>query len=203
LSKVKVVLAVSVFFLLPTIIHAQQFDVGFGVDTISAPSTNVTSTFVGSTQSLTGGAYPIFSADYLLKRHFGIQGEVAWRAAQNLYLGFEPYRPIFFDFNAIYSRKINRYVAPELAAGIGAESVRFYQNYFNCSFFGGCTNYVTSTHFLGDVGGGLRLYVHGNFFVRPEAHLYWIHNNVEFSSNHATRYGISIGYTFGSPIGYP
>ena len=202
MSKLAAVLVMA-FFLFQAAAHAQQFDVTFGVDTLNAPSTNLTSTFVGSTQSLTGGAYPVFTADYLFKRHFGIQGEVAWRASQALYLGFEPYRPIFFDFNGIYAPRVSKYFAPELAAGIGAESVRFYQNVFNCSFFGGCTNYVTSTHFLGDVGGGLRLYPHGNFFVRPEAHLYLIHNNVEFSSGHAVRYGMSIGYTFGNTLGFP
>ena len=32
---------------------------------------------------------------------------------------------------------------------------------------------------MGDVGGGIRFYPYGNFFVRPEVRLYLIHNNVE------------------------
>lgn len=205
MSKFTAVLGVvvSAFLFSQAAAHAQQFDATFGVDTITAPSTNVSSTFLSSTQSISGGAYPIFTADYLFKKNYGIQAEVSWRASRNLYLGFEPFRPIFFDFNGIYAPRVAKYFAPELTAGIGAESVRFYQNSFNCSFFGGCTNYVTSTHFLGDFGGGLRLYVHGNFFVRPEAHLYLIHNNVEFSSGHAVRYGVSVGYTFGNSLGFP
>jgi hypothetical protein len=45
-------------------------------------------------------------------------------------------------------------------------------------------------------GGGLRLSAFHALFVRPEAHLYLVNNNVEFSSGHAVRYGVSIGYTF-------
>jgi hypothetical protein len=86
-------------------------------------------------------------------------------------------------------------VGAEIVGGIGAESLRFYQPYFNCNFVT-CTNYVSSNHFLGDFGGGLKFYVHGGFFVRPEARLYFIHNNAEFSSGKAVRYGVSIGYTF-------
>jgi hypothetical protein len=50
---------------------------------------------------------------------------------------------------------------------------------------------------MGDVGGGLKFYVYRSFFVRPEMRLYLIHNNVEFVSSRAFRYGASIGYTFG------
>lgn len=192
-----VVAVLSAVFVSANAVYGQQFDLAFGVNTISAPSTNLSNTFTNSTQSLSGGAYPLFSGDYLFKHNFGVQGEVAWRASQNLYLGFQPYRPIFFDFNAIYAPPLGKYITPEMSAGIGAISTRFYSNAFNCSFFGGCTNYVSSNHFLGDFGGGIRLYLHGNFFIRPEARLYLINNNVEFSSGRATRYGMSIGYSFG------
>ncbi len=49
---------------------------------------------------------------------------------------------------------------------------------------------------MGDFGGGIRFYVWHSVFVRPEARLYLINNNVEFSSGYALRYGISIGYSF-------
>jgi hypothetical protein len=52
---------------------------------------------------------------------------------------------------------------------------------------------------MGHFGGGLRLYVWGNLFVRPEAHFYLIHNNTDFSGPWAARYGASIGYSFGRP----
>jgi len=201
-SKLAFAVLVGAFYLVSVAAQAQQFDLGFGLGTVTAPSTNVGSTFSGSTQSLSGGAYPVFSGDYLFRRNFGVGGEIAWRASRNLYLGFQPYRPVFFDFNGVYAPQLSKFISPELQAGIGVSSTRFYQNFFNCSFFGGCTNYVSSNHFLGHFGAGIRLYPHGNFFIRPEAHLYLINNNVEFSSGRLVRYGITIGYTFGSPLRY-
>ena len=187
-----------VFVLASSVSHAQQFDLAFGVGTVSAPSSiTVINDFNHSPQTVGGGAYPVISGDFLLHKDFGIQGEIAWRASQNLYLGFQPFRPIFFDFNGIYAPHLGKFVEPELMAGIGAEDVRFYQNFVSCSFIGGCTNYISSKHFMGHFGAGLRLYAHGNFFIRPEASLYLVHNNVEFTSSRATRYGVSIGYTFG------
>ena len=50
---------------------------------------------------------------------------------------------------------------------------------------------------MGAFGAGLKLYPKGGFFVRPEAKLYLVNNNLNFSSAYATRYGLSIGYTFG------
>ena len=190
--------ALSTLLLAVGTAHGQQGDVAFGVGTITAPSA-LSASGNYSQQSLTGGAYPVFSGDVIFyKRRFGIGGEVAWRASQGKYQGFFPFRPIFYDFNAIWVPGTLRHIAPQLEAGIGAESVRFYQNFFLCGF-SGCTNYSSSNHFLGHFGGGLRLYIKGNFFVRPEAHLYLVHNNFEFSSGRATRFGLSIGYTFRPP----
>ena len=82
----------------------------------------------------------------------------------------------------------------ELVGGIGALST-----HFDTGTTGGiysCSNYQSSNHFDADFGGGIKLYPKGNFFIRPQARFYLIHDNLEFSSNHATRYGGSIGYTF-------
>jgi len=174
--------------------HAQQFDVGFGVNTILAPSASSASNGY-ATQSLKGGAYPVFGAYGLFKKHFGVGGEVAWKASQGLYQGYQPYRPLFFDFNGVYAPPVGKHLEAELMAGIGAETIRFYQQYYTCNFVT-CTNYSSSTHFLGHFSAGLKYYFYGNFFIRPEAHIYLINNNVEFSSPWAARVGASIGYTF-------
>jgi hypothetical protein len=173
--------------------HAQQFDAAFGVGTLTAPSASEASDG-HLPQTLGGGTYLNFSGDFLFWKQFGVSGEATWRASQNVYGGFQPYRPILYDFNAIYAPQFHR-VGAELMAGIGAESLRFYQPYYNCSFTG-CTNYTSSNHFMGHFGAAVRLYAIGNFFIRPEAHLYLINNNFEFSSGRATRFGVSIGYSF-------
>ena len=181
--------------------QAQKVDLAFGVSTVDAPGIgNLT---LGDPNhapvSLTGGAYPGFSGDVLFYHHLGFGAEVFWRASQaNNYAGILGlnYRPLLYDFNAVYSPKLASHAYLELVAGIGAQSTRFYCSTCFNPFTG--TNYASSNHFMGDFGGGIKLYpTQGGFFVRPEARVYLVNNNLEFSSARATRYGISIGYTFG------
>lgn len=174
--------------------QAQQLDAAFGLSAVKSPSaSNASGNY--SPQAVGGGAYPAISADVLFKHYFGFQGEVAWRGSQNLYQGYQPYRSIFYDFNAIFAPHFGPRVGAELLAGFGAESNRFYTGQYTCSFTS-CTNYTSSNHLMGDVGGGLKLYVTKNIFVRPEVRAYFVRNNFEFSSASAYRAGVSVGYTF-------
>ncbi len=174
-----------------------QFDVGFGVGTVFAPSAGSASGN-HSPQTIGGGAYLNFSGDYVFWRHLGVEGEVAWRASENLYGGYQPFRPIFYDFNAIYAPPLGRHAQLELLGGIGGLSTRFYTQTYTCNYFYySCTNYYSSNHFMGDVGAGLRVYLTRGVFVRPEFREYFINNNYEFSSGHATRAGVTLGYSFG------
>jgi hypothetical protein len=194
------VLLVGVFAL-AQVAYAQQLDVAFGVGSIQSKSN--LDAFNGANghtpASIGGGAAPAFSADYIFKKGFGIQGEVAWRGTQTLYGGYQPFRPILYDFNAMYAPKLGKRVQVELLGGIGSQSSRFYGNY-TCTggFYFNCTDYQSSNHLLGHVGGGVRFYLFNSIFVRPEAHAYFVHNNWEFNSAHEQRYGVSIGYTFGT-----
>ncbi|HLH08999.1 MAG TPA: hypothetical protein VKW78_17300 [Terriglobales bacterium] len=177
--------ATLVTLLTAGVIQAQQVDASFGVGTILAPSAaNASGNY--SSQSLRGGAYPVIRGDFLLHKNYGIMGEVSWRASQNNYQGTSPYRPLFWDFNGIYAPRLGDKAGLELSAGIGAESIRFYQPFYYCSFYS-CTNYTSSNHFMGHFGGGLRYYFHGGAFIRPEADFYLIRNNYEFSSPYAVR----------------
>lgn len=197
-SRIGVTLAFVVFFITLSA-SAQQFDVAFGVSGVNAPSSSDASGD-HSPQTVGGGTFLGFSGDYLFFHNFGVNGEVNWRAGQNSYaISQQPFRPIFFDFNGIWVPRVSDRVQPELKAGLGVESVRFYQPFFVCqSIFGGCTDYTSTNHFMGDFGAAVRLYVWHHVFVRPEAQVYLIHNNLEFSSGHAARFGVSIGYTFRS-----
>jgi hypothetical protein len=179
--------------LFSTVAHAQQVDFAFGMGTTNAPSASQADSN-HSPVSLTGGAYPSFSGDVLLHKRIGFQGELAWRASRANYPGADiPYRPLFWDFNAIYAPKLASHAEVNLLGGIGAESIRFYVGTV-CGAFS-CSNFQSSNHFMGHFGAGLKLYPVRNFFIRPEAHLYLVNNNVEFSSPRVVRYGISIGYT--------
>jgi hypothetical protein len=176
--------------------YGQQFDLAFGVGTVTGqPATDALNDQNHTPQSISGGAYPTFSGDFLfIKKYLGVGGEVAWRSHQNTDIFFQPYRPILYDFNAVLAPPLGKKAQAELQGGIGMESVRFYTPFFSCSFTG-CTNFQSSNHFLAHVGGGLRFYVTRAIFIRPEAHLYFVRNNIEFSGPRVQRFGVSIGYS--------
>ena len=182
--------------------RAQQIDVAVGASTLlSAKYTSSSQSYLPATEK--GGAYPSFSADVLLKKHFGLEGEFAFRAKQGLYNGYQGFRPVLYDVNALYAPRLGDKITADLMAGIGGERVIFYNRFATCgstygpSYVSGCTVFISSNHLLGHVGAGVRYYFWHNFFVRPEAHLYFIHNNFEFNSNYVGRLGVSLGYTLG------
>jgi hypothetical protein len=188
------------FFLLGTAAQAQQFDMSFGAGTLVAPGSNPTplppSSPPSAQQTLSGGTYLNLGLDFLFFHNFGVGFNASWRASQNLYQGFQPFRPFFYDVDAVYAPPLGKHAQLELSAGIGAESIRFYTPFLTCGTFTGCTDFVSSNHFLGQFGAGVRLYVTPRIFIRPEAHMYLVNNNFEFSSARATRVGVSIGYSF-------
>jgi hypothetical protein len=190
-----VLFACAAIFSFSGVAHA-QIDFAFGVSTVQAPGPSAANGIDHQPVSLTGGAYPGFSGDVLFFHHFGIGGEIFWKASQGKYGGDPtlPFRPIFYDFDAVYSPKLASHASLELVAGIGAQSTRFYCSSCFNPFTG--TNYASVNHFMGDFGGGIKFYPKGGFFVRPEARLYLVNHNLEFSSARVGRYGVSIGYTF-------
>lgn len=192
--------AFFLLFVITNTAYAQQFDIAFGYGTVGGnPASDASATDIlngtHSAQSISGGGYPSFSGDFLFwKKYVGIGGEVAWRAHQNVNQFGEPFRPILYDFNGVFAPPLGKRAQLELQGGIGALSIRFYQAFFTCSFFG-CTDYSSSNHFMGHVGGGVRLYFWHNLFLRPEAHVYIVHNNFEFAGPRVTRYAVSLGYS--------
>ena len=184
----------------PSIASAQQGDAMIGFGTVMSP--NASACGAGTTLNFTcperGGLYTNISGDVIFHRRVGFGFDAAWRSLGD-YGGFgQPYRPILFDFNGVYQPKITKKLGADLMAGVGWQTTRFYayQNTSSCIYFNAC--YTSSNHFLIDVGGGIRYYVWGHVFVRPEAHYYHILNNTDyFSSGNVIRVGASIGYTIG------
>lgn len=201
MKRLALVLLLSAICVLATSACAQQFDVAVGVSALkSAPASDALFDPDHSPQSVGGGAFPVISGDFLFRHQVGVGGEVFWRATRNLYQAFgaqQEFRPVFYDFNAVWAPKLGKQAAAQLEGGIGAESARFYTPFVTCNFVS-CTNFVSSNHFMAHLGGGLKIYIWRNVFLRPEAHYYFIHDNSEFSGNNATRFGASIGYTWRS-----
>jgi len=203
LKKLLTLFALSLSVLFTVAAQAQEFHGAFGFGGIKAPGPSTNSEGVAF-PSLGGGLYPSFSGIFILKHHIGFGGQVAWRARQALYTessfgglpGFQaPYRPIFYNFDAVYGRKFGKKFGADVMAGIGGMDLRFYTPNFTCGFTG-CTNYVSSNHFAGHIGADIRYYFWGNAFIRPEAHYYVIRNNVEFNGANVARFAVSIGYSF-------
>jgi hypothetical protein len=179
--------------------QAQKIDIAFGGSTVLAPSASSCSGDCQVPQSLAGGTFLGVSGDVIFWHNLGVGAEVNWRASQGggSYLdqfGLN-YRPVFYNFNAVYSPKLASHAYLELVGGIGAMSTHLYQCN-NCGISGGSSEVASSSHFDADFGGGLKLYVSHGFFIRPEARVYWINNDTNFAGAHATRVGASIGYTF-------
>ena len=76
---------------------------------------------------LTGGAFPGFSGDVLFWHNLGFGAEVYWRAGSTKLRSIPlrrrsgvNYRPVFYNFNAVYSPKLASHTYLELVGGIGA-----------------------------------------------------------------------------------
>lgn len=189
--------------LLSAFASAQQIDVTVGGSTaLSTKNTSASQTYLPPAEK--SGLYPSVSADYIFHKNFGFNAEVAVRAKEGLYNGFQGYRPIFFDANAIFVPRISAKAHAEFMAGVGGVRTAFYNQSgsygqsgsCNPIYANGCLTYLSTTHFLAHIGGGIRYDVWRSFFIRPEAHLYLIPNNTPFNSDYVGRVGVSIGYRF-------
>jgi hypothetical protein len=177
--------------------HAQTVDIAVGGSTIWSPK-NPTASVGFLPPAEKGGVYPSVSAEYILPNHFGFLAEGAFRYKQGNYNDFQPYRAIFYDLNGVYTSRLARKTRGDFMAGIGAESLLFYDQTNACNIpTGGCSTTLNSNHFLLHAGVGVKYDFWRNFFVRPEAHWNYILNNHEFHSNNVFRVGVSVGYTFG------
>lgn len=194
-------LVLAVLFALFAVVNsasAQQADAMLGFGTVTSPGNHGCSA-ITFTCAESGGLYTNLSADVIFHKRIGFGFDASWRTSQGNYANSgQPYRPIIFDFNAVYQPRFSKKLGADLMGGIGWQSTRFYgyQPTSNCVYFGAC--YVSTNHFLVDVGAGVRYYIWGHVFLRPEAHYYHILNNTDvFTSGNIVRMGASIGYTIG------
>lgn len=188
------------FLVLSNLASAQQADATVGFGTIVSPSAASCGTSGNGNCPESGGLYPAVGFDVIFHKRIGFGFDTSWRGGQGTYPNFGiPYRPILLDFNAVYQPRISKKAGLDLVGGIGWQDTRFYSSNYTCSFVS-CINYTSSNHFLVDLGAGVRYYVWGHVFVRPEVRYYHIINNdVDFTSGNIIRMGASIGYTIGGP----
>jgi len=200
LRKLAFLATVVAVFVLANLASAQQGDAMLGFGTIMSPGAAACGSSPGNfTCPERGGLYTNISADVIFHRRVGIGFDATWRAGQGDFGGLgQAYRPILFDFNGVYQPKLSKKAGLDLMGGIGWQTTRFYgyQPTYSCYAFGAC--YTSANHFLVDLGAGVRYYVWGHVFLRPEVRYYHILNNSDFfSSGNVIHVGASIGYTIG------
>jgi hypothetical protein len=177
-------------------VFAQQVDFAVGGGTVWSPQ-NTTAEIGFLPPPERGGVYPSVSLQFLSDRHRGFNAELAFRDKKAIYNDFQPYRPFLYDVNALYEPRFDKKMSGDFMAGVGGQTVLFYNEFGFCPV-NGCRINVNSTHLLFHAGAGVKYYFWRNFFARPEAHWYYVVNNNQFHSNNVFRVGVSVGHTFGS-----
>ncbi len=203
MRKLAFLATVIAVFVLANVASAQQADAMFGFGTLMSPGASpcaVSQSFTGIVPVVCpekGGLYTNLGGDVILHRRIGFGFDATWRASQGNFgdIG-QPYRPILFDFNGVYQPRLGKKTGLDLMGGIGWQTTRFYLPFCTNGFT--CNNYVSANHFLVDLGAGIRYYVWGHVFVRPELRYYKIMNNTDYyTSGNIVHVGASIGYTIG------
>ena len=152
-----------------------------------------------------GGVFGVFGAEFMLKPHLGVNGEYAFRFAQADYLpmGGLKIRPNFYDFNAVYEpTSPDSQFVPVFEGGIGGARLPLYLNQQSCATPSVCANFsqvfATSNHFQLHGAIGLKIYVKGDMFLKPQFDLHWVPNlNQQYGRNFVPQFTMAIGYTFG------
>jgi hypothetical protein len=146
------------------------------------------------------GLFADVGGSLMLTPHFGAGAQISWRAGEGNYAGLN-YRPMFYDFNAIWQPVKTRHFVPELQAGLGGARLRFSANTQQCDQLVGCSTVSlgeeSSNHFATHVAAAVRLYATPHIFVRPAVDVHWVNNNFQFGSNWVPQYSIGVGYSFG------
>lgn len=153
-----------------------------------------------------GGVFGVFGADFMIKPHFGVNGEYAFRFAQAPYLpdaGLNM-RPGFYDFNAVYEpiSGSDARIVPVLEGGIGGANFTLYATQ-NCSITGiNCSSSypagISANHFQVHAAAGVKLYVTNSIFIKPQFDFHYVTNLTDqFGRNWVPGVSVAVGFTFG------
>jgi hypothetical protein len=151
-----------------------------------------------------GGLFGTFGVDVRFKRHLGINAEYAFHFKQVPFLPLNSLnmRPAFYDVNVMWMRVAGKRIAPLLEGGAGG--ARLGLRSMSTTPITGITNLSSfpagsrPNHAQLHFGAGLKFYVKGNIFVKPQFDLHYVFNfKDQFGRNLVPQYSGSVGYTFG------
>jgi len=147
-----------------------------------------------------GGLFGTIGGGLMIKPSYGFGAQVSWRFAQGDYAGYG-YRPVFYDFNGIFTPQKNRLVIPEFQAGLGGVSIRIYDpsNPYYDYNTGRISTFATSfNHFQLHAAAGLRFRLARHIYVRPQLDYHWVPNLTnEFKSNSVLGYSLAALFSSG------
>ncbi len=184
--------------------NAQNASVYFGLGTATDSANSQPIDTFGNGIALSppkmGGLFETFGGDFMFRPHLGFGVETTFQG-QRSYAGLN-YRPLFYDFNAVYEPiSVTERIVPEFQAGLGGVNLRFYYPQSFCDMFVGCSNsnqYLeSSNHFQLHFAAGVKVYVQGGFFVKPQVDAHWVNNFFQFGGSWVPQYSVAVGYTFG------
>lgn len=187
---------------------------GLGTARDRAGTTN-TSTTVCSTGQLfdglicepgpkMGGLFGMFGVDFMFKKHLGINGEYAFRFSRAPFLAGDSLnmRPEFYDINALWQPVSGKRIIPFLEGGVGVAKIALSSTGTPITGVTDLSSFTAGSdrsHFQLHFAAGLKLYIRGNIFVRPQFDLrYARHLTDQFGRNLVLQYSGSVGYTFGA-----
>jgi hypothetical protein len=204
LKAIRLSLAVALMFLFSTaLVSAQRLDLYFGMGTArTSPQAATDSLGNPVTAPSLGGVFGTVGGGVFLKPTFGVGAQVSWRFAKADFptLGTTlGYRPVFYDFNGIWTPMSTKRVVPEFQAGFGGASLRLYdptQQYYDYNT-GRYTSFIgSSNHLQLHVAAGLRFFIKPHLFIRPGIDYHWVRNlSNELGTNNVPEYTIAIGYS--------
>jgi hypothetical protein len=153
-----------------------------------------------------GSAFGVFGADYMINSHLGFNGEYTFRFAQAPYLpnaGLNM-RPEFYDFNVVWEPTAGseKRIVPVIEGGIGGARIALYFTQqcsitsINCTFSQPAG--FNANHFQVHAAAGVKLYVKGNLFIKPQFDFRYVPNlSQQFGHSWVPEVTASVGYTFG------
>lgn len=148
------------------------------------------------------GLFGEMGVDFMFRRKLGVNAEYAWRFSRATFLANDSldFRPSFYDLNAVWQPFGSR-VASVLEGGVGIAKISLYSTgtpatgVTDRSSFPAGSN---TNHFQLHGAAGLKVYLRGNLFVKPEFDLHYVTKFTDqFGRKLVVGYMVQVGYSFG------
>jgi hypothetical protein len=189
--------------------QAQSVSAYFGAGTATDRACTNPNLCIDQTDPVTGngdnapkmtGAFGKIGGDFMFNSHLGFGVQTDFKFSQGDYLGFG-YRPIFFDFNAIYhpipDDLTKGRIVPEFQGGAGGVRFNIYTPNMPSAFGNQTQLLATTNHFEVHGAIAVKMYLKGGIFIKPQVDARYVPNFSQFGSNFVPEFSASLGYTFG------